>query len=133
MRMNRFLIWPAVLLCIVLGCRQRTTKMTYAEALHQARTSIFRAVHEDASLSQMQLNAASSIAVQLAETEAEYWRQHLIERQLPGQDWDEKYRELDSMPVQSEGGSMEPLERNVRSYLFLEETITAMIKQMQEE
>lgn len=107
--------------------------MTYAEALYQARTSIFRAVHEDVSLSQMELNAASSIAVDLAETEAEYWRQRLIARQLPVRDWDEKYRELDAMPVQCEGGSMEPLERNVRSYLFLEETITAMIKQMQEE
>lgn len=128
---RRLIMGMAVLLCMVAGCKQQTVNMTYAEALHQARTSIYQAVHEDGSLRQMELNAASGIAVELAEIEVGYWEQLLIERDIPVPDWSRQYEELEHTPQECEGGSMEPLEHHERRYLFLDGIIAAMKQQMQ--
>lgn len=128
---RRLIMGMAVLLCMVAGCKQQTVKMTYAEALHQARTSIYQAVYEDGSLRQMELNAASGIAVELVEIEVGYWEQLLIERDIPVPDWSRQYEELEHTPLECEGGSMEPLEHHERRYLFLDGIIAAMKQQMQ--
>lgn len=128
MQKKTLITWMGILLFLAVGCRQNTAEMTYPEALWQARTSIYKAVQEDGSLRQTELNAASSLAVELAETEAEYWSQRLVEKNLSFPDWHERCIELEKRPVWCEGGSMEPLERNSMLYMFLDETITAMKK-----
>ena len=67
----------AVALC---GCARRNT--SYIETLHRSWTDISRAVENDGSLNQRDLNIGSGLAVTLAREEAEYWSGKLAVKAL---------------------------------------------------
>lgn len=111
----------AVALC---GCARRNT--SYVETLHRSWTDISRAVENDGSLNQRDLNIGSGLAVTLAREEAEYWSGKLAAKGLAIPEWEKRLKEISETPGEFEGGSAAPLSKHAEMLECLEEAIREM-------
>ncbi len=121
-RILRFL--PAILILSLTGCRT-----CYIDTLHNARVRIYKAVREDGTLQQSNLNAGSNIAMHLACDEAIYWEEKLMAMDISVPDWRKRLEEIANEPTGYEGGSMAPLMRHTRLYHYVD-GIAAELKTM---
>ena len=111
----------AVALC---GCARRNT--SYIETLHRSWTDISRAVENDGSLNQRDLNIGSGLAVTLAREEAEYWSGKLAAKGLAIPEWEKRLKEISEATGEFEGGSAAPLSKHTEMLECLEEAIREM-------
>lgn len=106
------------------GCSTRGT--SYVETLHRSWTDISRAVENDGSLNQRDLNIGSGLAVTLAREEAEYWSGKLAAKGLAIPEWEKRLKEISEATGEFEGGSAAPLSKHTEMLECLEEAIREM-------
>ena len=113
-----------VLVIALGGCSTRSTN--YVDALHRSWTDISRAVREDGSLRQCDMNTGSGIAVILAREEATYWSCRLAEKGLAIPGWEKKLRDIAKSSNEFDGGSAAPMSKNLEMLEYLDVAIKEM-------
>jgi len=117
----------AAIAAVLTGCATRNEgNICYIKALHRSWTDIDRAVREDGSLRQVDMNIGSGLAVTLAREEAAYWSGLCAERGLTVPAWEKRLAEIAEAPAEFEGGSAAPLSKHLEMLAALEEAIGEM-------
>ncbi len=106
------------------GCSTRST--SYIETLHRSWTDISRAVENDGSLNQRDLNIGSGLAVTLAREEAMFWSKELAAKGIAIPEWEKRLKAISEAPSEFEGGSAAPLSKHLEMLGCLEEAIREM-------
>ena len=116
----------AALAVALTGCSLQHGGACYIDTLHRAWQDIDRAIQEDGSLRQTDLNMGSGIAVTLAREEAAYWSGLLAEKGMAAPKWETRLQEIAEAAGEYEGGSAAPLAKHQEMLDCLDEAIREM-------